>query len=418
MELAVPSFVLLLAWFLAASSAPAGDGQAASGEAAVPAGAGLRLDAAGRDMAEPSAEALADYSGPGPMVTPDLAGIAPIASDFDPRSQMKRSQSPVKSGDGPIGAFRFICQPGQVNWDDPIAYPGRPGASPHLHQWFGNTGADALSSYATLRRSGDSTCMGPLNRSAYWIPAMLAGEDTVVRPDYVSIYYKRYPRTSPECSQAAKACLPLPRGLRYIFGFDHTISEQLQPYRSHLHWKCVMPDNRQRGEGARRFDRLDCRPDDLLIVTLSAPGCWDGRNLDSPDHRSHMAYRRYGRSGGPPTCPSSHPYLMPEFTIGVVWRIATTDRVSDWHLSSDRMPGMKPMPAGTSFHSDWYGAWDDLALRTWTQNCIERKLSCVDGQLGDGTIMKRPEGYGLVASPRLVRRPQRPAPREVSGSTL
>ena len=39
--------------------------------------------------------------------------------------------------------------------------------------------------------------MSPLNRSGYWMPAMLNGAGYVVRPDYVMIYYKRRPATDP-----------------------------------------------------------------------------------------------------------------------------------------------------------------------------------------------------------------------------
>jgi hypothetical protein len=35
------------------------------------------------------------------------------------------------------------------------------------------------------------------------------------------------------------------------------------------------------------------------------PSCWDGVNLDSADHKSHMAYPIQNYNGG--DCPSSHP---------------------------------------------------------------------------------------------------------------
>src|SRR6186713_2910022 len=44
---------------------------------------------------------------------------------------------------------------------------------------------------------------------------------------------------------------------------------------------------------------------------LIFPSCWDGKNLDSPDHKSHMAH---GGVGGfsHTTCPASHPIRMPQ----------------------------------------------------------------------------------------------------------
>lgn len=33
-----------------------------------------------------------------------------------------------------------------------------------------------------------------------------------------------------------------------------------------------------------------CKPGDQLIANTIAPNCRDGKNTDSPDHRSHLAY--------------------------------------------------------------------------------------------------------------------------------
>lgn len=355
----------------------------------------------GHDMATaPSPEAAP---------APSLEGIAPIPSNFRRTDEIVRNDRVQPSDQGPIGAFRLICQPGRLNWDDPIVYPGVTGGSPHLHQWFGNDRADAHSTYASLRAAGESSCMGPLNRSAYWMPAMIAGETAAVRPDYLMVYYKRYPRTAPECTEIAEACIALPHGLRYVFGFDMQEMDRPQPdVERHLAWKCVTPENTQRGETAGDFSRLSCFPGDLLIATLAAPDCWNGRTLDSPDHRSHMAYPRYDGTSADPRCPRTHPYLIPQFTLGATWKLRPGDVLGDWHLASDRMPGMPQLPAGRSFHSDWFGAWDPETMAAWTANCIDRRLSCVDGELGNGTAMKRPDDFGYVASNRIVPIPARP----------
>ncbi|RYF04348.1 MAG: DUF1996 domain-containing protein, partial [Oxalobacteraceae bacterium] len=133
-----------------------------------------------------------------------------IASNFDVNQYLVpswgRGDIPASGAPDVVGAFRFICNPGQLLADDPIVYPGQPGRS-HLHQFFGNTAANANSSYASLRTSGESTCNNMLNRSAYWIPAMMNGRGKVVRPDYISIYYKRRAVNDPECLRmAAKGC--------------------------------------------------------------------------------------------------------------------------------------------------------------------------------------------------------------------
>ena len=50
-------------------------------------------------------------------------------------------QNPI----GTTSSTTFICTAGQMNYDDPILYPGVKGGSPHLHQWYGNTAGNYAS---------------------------------------------------------------------------------------------------------------------------------------------------------------------------------------------------------------------------------------------------------------------------------
>ena len=62
---------------------------------------------------------------------------------------------------------------------------------------------------------------------------------------------------------------------------------------------------------------------------------------------------------------------------------------------------------GATLHSDWWGAWDDATMDAWTANCIDKMLSCSDGQLSDNTILKRPANFAYLAAPRVVAVPPR-----------
>ena len=61
--------------------------------------------------------------------------------------------------DGDQGNFRNYCDFSHMNYDDPIVYPGQPGAA-HLHSFFGNTGVNARTTTGSLRTSGNGTCWG------------------------------------------------------------------------------------------------------------------------------------------------------------------------------------------------------------------------------------------------------------------
>ena len=70
------------------------------------------------------------------------------------------------------------------------------------------------------------------------------------------------------------------------------------------------------------------------------------------------------------------------------------------------MPGLAPARPGSTLHADWFGAWDNPLMATWVDNCIDKKLSCNSGDLGNGKAMKMFKGFTWTANPRLVDLPQ------------
>jgi Domain of unknown function (DUF1996) len=348
---------------------------------------------------------------PAPAIpSPSLAGLAEIKSNFDIDTELVPSWGtgaiPVTAAPDTVGAFRFICTAGQLAKDDPIVYPGQAGRS-HLHQFFGNTGANASSTYESLRTTGDSTCNNKLNRSAYWMPAMMNGKGKVVRPDHISIYYKRRPANDPVCQVEGTACVDLPRGLRFVFG--HNMLDPKASPTGAAYFNCDGPTATSGHYPSIVSAAKNCPTGNKLGAVINAPNCWDGKNLDSSDHRSHVAYQSYG-DWGYPKCPTTHPYVIPTFTMGVWY---TTDDDLDrsgtwdgtrptWHLSSDVMPGAPMMLPGSSFHADWFGAWDDSVMKMWSDNCINKLLNCSGADLGNGKQMKMFAGFSWEANPRLV----------------
>ena len=118
---------------------------------------------------------------------------------------------------------------------------------------------------------------------------------------------------------------------------------------------------------------------------IEAPDCWDGRRLDSPDHRSHVAYARYG-DWGYLKCPSTHPYVIPAFTLAAWYSVNAGDDLTLWQFSSDAMaPGQ---PHGFTMHSDYFEAWDPAVKVMWHAGCINLLLNCSGGDLGDGKQLK------------------------------
>jgi hypothetical protein len=307
-----------------------------------------------------------------------------------------------------VSGFRFMCKPGQLLRDDPVVYPGQPGAS-HLHQFWGNTGANANSTYRSLRTTGQSTCDNrgtdtPINRSAYWTPAMLDGAGHVVEPDFINTYYKQPPHNDPSCSSppdaathSAGICVDLPNGLRFVFGYNMATgkggpTDPNSPEHYSMWFECwadltgtPSPVASARGKFSSIADVVagGCPAGGILVMQAVIPVCWDGKNLDSPDHRSHLSNYL---PDAPVRCPADHPYVLPSLQMRLHYTTDDNFVAGKWHLASDEM--VSGMPAGGTFHMDYFEAWSPTVKDLWFRNCIDKHLTCANGDLGNGMQLK------------------------------
>ena len=256
------------------------------------------------------------------------------------------------------GIFRTICEFSHLAADDPIVYPGRPGAA-HLHTFFGNRLADTFSSTESLIGSGDSSCQGgPLNRSAYWIPALFDTTGQVRVPKSVAVYYK-------SSGLDPKKIKALPVGLRMIAGNAGATGPQwsvpaVGPHA--VEWNCV--------ESSEKYPTVPTCSGELR-ANVTFPSCWNGSGLDD----SALRYPSY-ESGGKLACPAGFQTFLPRVEYNVIWDSGGSS--AGWRLSSDR----EGVAGGTSLHGDWWGAWQPTVMQTWITSCIAAKRSCDDGALG------------------------------------
>jgi hypothetical protein len=279
-----------------------------------------------------------------------------------------------------VGAFRVNCGLSHLNYSDPIVAPGKPLGS-HLHQFFGNTATDWRSTAASIASTGGSTCTGgTLNRTAYWTPALIdtrghdctgteaeviaegcralipGGDPAKARScdpfawvefctdsvNAMQVYYKTgYDGVAPASVQ------PFPPGLRMIAGNARATSAQPLD----VAWWTCKQNHGDQGPRSATIAGTGCRPGQLLTAAVEFPQCWDGRNLDSPDHKSHMAY---GAGWPDKGCPSSHPVPLAQVTTWVHWRLPAGVNLANLRLASDMHDG----PGGIANHSDWFGGWD------------------------------------------------------------
>jgi hypothetical protein len=241
--------------------------------------------------------------------------------------------------------FQADCSVTAVRPDDPIVFPGQPGAS-HVHTFAGNTTTDAFSTPASLLAGGTS-CTNPHDRSAYWFPSFYVG-DQLIRPiGNQVIYYKsgilEYWRVR-----------PFPRGLRFVAGSPMSTLEEFRDSPGAVEgFEC--------GDSSHNWDiPQSCVAGSQVNVRFQAPSCWDGVHLDSADHKSHMAYPVGGY------CPPSHPVAVPMLEFKIAF--PASGDLSQARLASGR---------GYSWHYDFFEAWDDPAiLAALVTHCINGGLQC------------------------------------------
>jgi len=258
------------------------------------------------------------------------------------------SESATVAAQGTFGSIQVVCRSSHTKSDDPIVFPGKPGAA-HQHDFFGNTSTDAFSTDANLA-GRPTTCSRPGDTAAYWTPTLL-NNGRRVAPDRVIAYY-RTRRISDIAS-----IRPFPRGLKMIAGSATATASNPQPTWI-TNWNC--------GDGVEGTARppSSC-PNEPLRLRIEFPNCWDGRNLDSADPKSHMAYAGVGGARG---CPTSHPVAVPSLSLNSRWKI------------SGSLSGVRLTSGGVySAHADFWNSWNQTVLAQLVRDCLNAGRVCNSG---------------------------------------
>jgi len=239
--------------------------------------------------------------------------------------------------------FVSVCGFSHRGPDDPIVFPGKPGAS-HDHSFVGNVSTNAFSTLDTLRAAA-TTCRRPGDTAAYWMPTLFVDSQPVV-PAQATIYYRRSTLAPPK---------PFPAGLEIVAGNAHAFAAQSIKV---VFWNCGVT-----GGVPLSITPPSCPNTraESLRLHVTFPSCWDGKNLDSADHASHMAYPIRG------VCPSGYPVAVPAITL--IYRYPTTGGPLTALASGSPLTG----------HADFFNAWDENVLSGLVAGCLDALRHCGRG---------------------------------------
>lgn len=307
------------------------------------------------------------------------------------------------------GAFRTTCEVTRFSFDDSLVYPGQPGRA-HGHFFCANAESNAFSTAKSIADCKTSTARGGVaNCSSYWFPALLdMRSNKPVIPTSVIVYYKNGSFstdhgygwagtdgvwhevivTDPKTGRPMRkfpGFTDLPIGLAMIAGNPTRTTPRANAEAFDYRWTCQGPK-----QTFTSSIPTDCPVGSYVEAESFYPQCWDGKNLDSPDHKSHMSYSVSVRNEGDPRgwshaeCPPTHPVVLPSITINTNYNVVEVDAPKNWRLVCDmNLSG----PAGTCLHSDWRNGWKPEISSAWTEHCIRAMKDCHAHLLGDGRML-------------------------------
>jgi hypothetical protein len=263
--------------------------------------------------------------------------------------------------------FQVDCPTVKVSNDNPVDFPGQPGAD-DSYTYVSATTANAFSTTASLLAGGTS-CPTVDDHSAYWFPTM-TNNGVPVLPHAI-IYYKAG-------IKAYNTIRAFPPGLRFKTGSDTATAAQFLADSGSSGWSCGSSYNNASWPAF-------CPPGSQLIVRYQAPSCWDGVNLDTPDHQSMMAYPVKG------VCPASHPVALPMLEYKIVYPVSGD--MSKVTLSSG---------PGYTWHAYFFSAWSMPTQESLVTQCVNGGGQCnalgYDQHLpGRGSVLQNLNGkYYLI----------------------
>ncbi|RMB86112.1 DUF1996 domain-containing protein [Streptomyces shenzhenensis] len=261
-----------------------------------------------------------DQSGGGPAQGSGQGGNGPVASDYqDITTVQPGAQSPPRTADASRGSFTSSCgvnAGGLFNSDNVIVAPGVSNGAHHFHDYIGNQANSAFASDEDLA-GADTSCVDKGDKSSYYWPVLRLQNGTrerdadapgggtegnagqIVTPRQVTLTFVGNPR---------EKVTAMPRLLRIITGDAKAFVNG--PANANASWSCTGFEDRQVKD---KYPLCPAGSD--VVRTFAFQGCWDGRNIDSANHRTHVAFA--GADGGCPAGFRAIPQLVQRIVYDV-----------------------------------------------------------------------------------------------------
>ncbi|MEV5174398.1 DUF1996 domain-containing protein [Streptomyces flaveolus] len=368
-----------------------GTGQGQGGAGADQGGTGQGQNGSGQGQGgNGQGQRGAGQGGNGPVVS-DYADITAVAPDA--------SAPPPQAADASRGTFTSDCgvnAGGLFNSDNVIVAPGVSNGAHHFHDYIGNQGNNAFASDEDLAEAGTS-CADQGDKSSYYWPVLRLQNGTqerdagapgggtegnagqIVTPKQVTLTFVGNPRGR---------VAAMPRLLRIITGDAKAFVNG--PGNANASWSCTGYENRQ------LKDKYPlCPPGSDVVRTFRFQSCWDGRNIDSANHRTHVAFAAADGS-----CPAGF-QPIPQLVQRIVYDVDAPSVADGGRtvplFAVDSFPEQLHKPV--TDHGDFINVFSENLMREMV-DCINSGRTCGANADDDSTATPTPTtGSSATAAP-------------------
>ncbi|MDX3072559.1 DUF1996 domain-containing protein [Streptomyces sp. MI02-7b] len=307
-------------------------------------------------------------------------GNGPVAADYadimSVPSDAPRSPRPTDASPGTFTSDCGVNAGGLFNSDNIIVAPGVTNGAHHFHDYVGNQANNGLATIDDLAKA-ETSCQDQGDRSSYYWPVLRLQNGTVERdaeapgggtegnagqivtPEQVTLTFVGNPLTK---------VTPMPRLLRIITGDAKAFVNG--PANANASWSCTGHEDRQ------LKDKYPLCPDGSDVVrTFRFQSCWDGRNVDSANHRTHVAFADPAGN-----CPQGF-VAIPQLVQRIVYDVDAPSLADGGRsvplFAVDSFPENLHKPI--TDHGDFINIFDEKLMRE-AADCINEGRTCGAGE--------------------------------------
>ncbi|MFF6874573.1 DUF1996 domain-containing protein [Streptomyces sp. NPDC012474] len=257
-------------------------------------------DQGGQDQGQDQGQGEDNGLDPVPEGNGGQAGNGPVAQDFvniedvQPNSRDLPNGLAANGDTGSTGTFTTECGTNGnnlFNSDNLIVAPGVDNGAHHTHDYVGNQNNDAFSSDDDLANA-DTSCQNQSDKSTYYWPVLrLQDGSNEFDAQDAGGGAEGNVGTILEASQAEIKfvgnkkgdVVAMPKFLRVITGDAKAFTNGLN--NANTSFSCTGFEDRQVTD-----KYVVCPEGSQVVRTSNFQSCWDGQNIDSANHRDHVAF--------------------------------------------------------------------------------------------------------------------------------